>query len=265
MSGAGSLAYSTSTTKGLNIDWTDVGTSTNYVGIAISAPYNTGTPLNGVVRMNRGTANVFNGMEIGTYTNHGLRFITNATTENGEERMRITPTGTVGIGTTGPSYKLDVNGDVNIAAANVLRFGGTQVCASAGCTASSDARLKRNIQPLGGALASILKLQGVRYDWKDKAKYGTGNQIGFIAQDLEKVFPEVVITDPRSGLKSVAYDHLVAPIVESIKALFAMVTSHEERFQNLEIENKTLKSENAAIKSYLCAKDPTAPFCANEL
>jgi hypothetical protein len=135
------------------------------------------------------------------------------------QAMTIQSDGKVGIGLTGPSFLLDVNGDVNIAAANVLRFGGTQVCASAGCTAVSDRRLKEDIQPLQNSLDNILKLQGVSYYWIDKEKYGQSQQIGLIAQDLEKVFPQAVVTDQSSGLKSVAYDHLVAPLIEAFRSL----------------------------------------------
>jgi hypothetical protein len=64
------------------------------------------------------------------------------------------------------------------------------------CTSCSDAKLKRSVQPLVGALSQLLQLRGVTFEWKDPAKYGhereTGTQRGFIAQDVEKVFPQWV-------------------------------------------------------------------------
>ncbi len=168
--------------------------------------------------------------------------------------------GNVGIGTTPSSYKLDVNGDTNIASGSALRFGGTQVCTSAGCTSSSDERLKENIQPLEGSLEKILQLKGVEYDYKDKSKFGDKHQIGVIAQDIEKVFPEVVITDKQTGLKSVAYDHLIAPVVEAIKELFVEIFGLKEaqkvqelRLKKMEIENQELKMRLEKLEKKILA------------
>ncbi len=184
-------------------------------------------------------------------------------------RLVVNSSGNLGIGLTAPGYKLDVNGDVNIAAANVLRFGGTQVCASAGCTAVSDYRLKEDIRPLENSLDKILNLQGVSYDWIDKEKFGHSQQIGLIAQDLEKIYPQAVVTDSKSGLKSVAYDHLVAPLIEAFKELnqrigelFRASESHAREIASVkaqaEAENaakdqkiKALEQENAEIKARL--------------
>ncbi|MEK6774176.1 MAG: tail fiber domain-containing protein [Bdellovibrionota bacterium] len=194
-----------------------------------------------------------------TSTAHGsyIKFETTTSgTTSRTEKMRITPGGNVGIGLT-PTYKFDVNGDVNIAAASVLRFGGTQVCASAGCTAVSDRRLKEDIQPLENSLDNILKLQGVSYDWINKEKYGQSQQIGLIAQELEKVYPQAVVTDSKSGLKSVAYDHLVAPLIEAFKELNQRITelmatkADRSDVDKLKAENASLKQENADIKARL--------------
>lgn len=170
-------------------------------------------------------------------------------------------TGNVGIGTSTPGHKLDVEGDVNIGATYVLRFDGTQVCDSTGCTASSDKRLKENINPLTKALEKILLIQGVEYDYIDKKKYTGKHQVGVIAQDVEKVFPEVVKTDFKTGLKSVAYDHLVAPIIEAIKELFGLTQENTREIVSLKEKNKKLEEENAAIKAYFCQKDPEASIC----
>lgn len=192
-------------------------------------------------------------------------FIRFFTTQNNTtatlERMRIDHTGNIGIGTSTPGHKLDVEGDVNIGATYVLRFDGTQVCDSTGCTASSDKRLKENINPLTKALEKILLIQGVEYDYIDKKKYTGKHQVGVIAQDVEKVFPEVVKTDFKTGLKSVAYDHLVAPIIEAIKELFGLTQENTREIVSLKEKNKKLEEENAAIKAYFCQKDPEASIC----
>ncbi|MDD4976247.1 MAG: tail fiber domain-containing protein, partial [Bacteriovorax sp.] len=198
---------------------------------------------------------------------------------NGTERMHILSNGNIGIGNT-PGFKLDVTGDINTS--TVLRIAGTQICSIGGCTSSSDRKLKKNIKPLANSLDNILKLQGVGYDWKDKIKFTDKHQVGLIAQDLEKIYPEVVVTDPKSGLKSVAYGNLIAPVVEAIKELNKRVAelfrASEGQFKELasvKAENnqikadnfkiksvvEKLKQENAAIKAYLCGKDPKAAIC----
>ena len=136
-------------------------------------------------------------------------------------------TGRVGIGQTSIAtltYQLEVSGTVAIASGSALRIGNNNICTSGGCTSSSDIRLKENIKPLDFSLEKLLSLKGVQYDWKDKATYGDKHQVGFIAQELEKVYPEVVYTDKDSGLKSVSYGHLIAPMVEALKLIYVKVT-----------------------------------------
>jgi hypothetical protein len=175
-----------------------------------------------------------------------------STTPNGstmENQMVILGSGNVGVGTTSPGYKLDVNGDINIASGSALRFGGTSVCTSAGCTSSSDKTLKEHIQPLQGSLEKIVKLQGVEYDYKDKTKFTNKHQVGVIAQDVEKVYPEVVNTDSKSGLKAVAYDHLVAPLIEAFKTLYNRVIGIENHQASQDRDIASVKAENADLKA----------------
>jgi site-specific recombinase XerD len=118
------------------------------------------------------------------------------------ESMKIEGSGNVGINDSTPSYKLDVNGTIR----------------GYGITDSSDIRLKENITSLDSqtSLDKILSLQGIKYNWIDKETYGSADQIGFIAQDMESVIPELVKTDTQ-GYKSIAYGKLTAIIVEGIK------------------------------------------------
>ena len=85
-------------------------------------------------------------------------------------------------------------------------------------TSTSDERLKKNIEPLVGALEKLLKLKGVNYEWKEPEKHRSGPQMGFIAQDVEKAFPNWVHED-MDGFKGVDITQVEALEVESIRAL----------------------------------------------
>jgi hypothetical protein len=89
----------------------------------------------------------------------------------------------------------------------------------------SDIALKRNITPIEGSLKKVLSLQGVKFQYKDeieneatekKDKFNDDFRIGFIAQEVEKVFPEVVKEMP-DGTKAMTYTDLIAVLVEAIK------------------------------------------------
>ena len=78
-------------------------------------------------------------------------------------------------------------------------------------TALSDRTLKSNITTISDALNKVVSLRGVEFDWIESGGHG----IGVIAQEVEEVIPEVVLT--HMGLKSVAYGNLIAVLIEAIK------------------------------------------------
>lgn len=82
-------------------------------------------------------------------------------------------------------------------------------------TSPSDLRLKNNIRPIDHALDGVLNLRGVYFNWKDP-RSDKDTQVGVIAQEVEKVFPQVVYNHPN-GFKSVDYAHLVAVLIEAVK------------------------------------------------
>jgi hypothetical protein len=89
-------------------------------------------------------------------------------------------------------------------------------------TAFSDRRLKTDIEPITNALPKVMRMQGVHYKRNDvdDAK----EQIGVIAQDMETIVPEVVLTaDDEMQTKSVDYGKLCAVLIESIKELKAEI------------------------------------------
>ena len=122
-------------------------------------------------------------------------------------------------GNTGtPNWRLVVNTDNgNLAVAgNAFKPGG------GAWGSSSDGRLKENIRPIEGALESLLKLKGVSYEWKDPESQGglAGPQVGFVAQDVESVFPDWVGLDSE-GFKTLTIRGFEALVVEALKELKA--------------------------------------------
>lgn len=82
-------------------------------------------------------------------------------------------------------------------------------------SSSSDARLKTDVRPLRDALAGVQAMQGHRYQFR-AGKGPQGEQLGFLAQELEQVYPELVMTG-ADGLKSVNYAQLTPVLVEALK------------------------------------------------
>lgn len=104
-------------------------------------------------------------------------------------------------------------------------------------TQNSDSRLKTNIAPIPHALDKVMSLTGYQYNWKPALKRDSSLQIGLIAQNVESVLPELVITDPE-GNKSVAYQNMVGVLIEAIKEQQQMII-------NLEKEIKSMKRSNS--------------------
>ena len=91
-------------------------------------------------------------------------------------------------------------------------------------TAFSDERLKDNIETLEDGLDKVEQLRGVTY-----TRYGKEN-IGVIAQEIEKILPEIVLTaDDEMGTKSVDYSRITAVLIEAVKDLSARVKELESK------------------------------------
>ena len=89
---------------------------------------------------------------------------------------------------------------------------------------SSDKRLKENITPITNALDKLDKINGIEFDWvpKEGIHENEGHDIGVIAQEVEKVIPEIVQTRDN-GYKAVKYEKIVPLLIESIKELKAEI------------------------------------------
>jgi hypothetical protein len=185
------------------------------------------------------------------------------------ERMRITSAGNVGIGTTSPSARLGVSGSgtdsfaISINAANSTAngmtiylpgnrssdttyraislgddsavrfrvFGNGNVQNTNGSYGTiSDISIKENITDATVKLSDILKLKVRNFNFIGE----TNKQIGFIAQELEQVFPKLIDIDGETKLKSVKTSILIPMLVKSIQELSAENTSLINRIEALE-------------------------------
>jgi hypothetical protein len=143
----------------------------------------------------------------------------------------LMPPGRIGKILTGKLTKADV-----LAALGACATG----CAPGG--ACSDRRFKQNIAAIDSALYKVTKLQGVTFSWNKKdypRRFFTDEtQMGLIAQDVEAVIPEVVLTD-KEGFKSVAYDKLTAVLIEAVK----------EMKQRMNYQDSIIKVQDVRIKA----------------
>ena len=97
--------------------------------------------------------------------------------------------------------------------------------ASGNITAFSDERIKENIKPIDSALNKVKSLKGVYFN----KIYDKRKEIGLIAQEVEKILPEVVVD--TGDLKSVAYGNIVAVLIEAIKELSDIVDDLTEKIK----------------------------------
>ncbi|MBC8756460.1 tail fiber domain-containing protein [Kordia sp. YSTF-M3] len=184
---------------------------------ARSATYILGTDANGNVQQ---YSNNFNGVSLRcllvspqTPTNR----LTKVTSSGDLTCSQVFDNGTnVGVGTVTPTYKLSVNGPVH-SMANIF---------------ISDKKFKKNIVAIENPLETLLKLNGKKYDWRvgefDQYDFTDRKQIGFIAQEVKQIIPEIVHVD-KSGEHSMNYTALIPVLVEAIK---------EQQNQIILLENK---------------------------
>jgi hypothetical protein len=94
------------------------------------------------------------------------------------------------------------------------------------CCPFSDERLKTDVKRLENPTENLLKLHGVTFKWKQNNQA----DVGLIAQDVQKVYPQLVRTDGEH--LQVDYQKLVAPLIESVRELDARVKTLETALAN---------------------------------
>lgn len=181
-----------------------------------------GTDIAGNVRLY--DTNQFGANNNCNLTNHLVK----STGFGGSICSQIFDNGTnVGIGTTTPSNKLTVNGNIQ----------------SLSNTFLSDQKFKKNINKIENALENVLNLSGTTYDWRrqeyNEIEFSEKKQFGLIAQDVQKIFPELVDVS-EDGDHSLNYIGLIPILIEAIKDQQNQIIA----LQN-QINSNHLKSNNA--------------------
>lgn len=167
----------------------------------------------------------------------------------GGERLTISD-GRVGINTATPQQELHVQGKVLIGnvpavvpalppgAPPYALFVNGSILAQGPIIPQpfwSDERLKKDVTTLSGSLDTLLRLRGVQFYWKDPENVGVppGRQMGFIAQEVEKVLPEWV-TENANGYKVIAIDGFEALVIEALRELNESIDGVKARLDKLE-------------------------------
>lgn len=197
----------------------------------------TDTDANGISSIELGTGGNGNRLSYfditsdDTYTDYGFRIIRWNSGANSNTDFIHRGTGAFNLAANeAGAVNLMVNGTIRLQASN------TGICYNGSFGTCSDIRYKKNIIPIKDALASIKKINGVNYHWrKDEFKdkgFSDLKQYGVIAQDLEKTFPEMVITD-NDGYKSVDYSRLIPVLIEALKEQQNMIELQSHRIEGL--------------------------------
>ena len=196
---------------------------------------------------------------------------------NDTEQMRILASGNIGVGTSTPTEKFHIQGNLRVEGTTDCTLGG-----GAGATnCTSDQRLKDNITNIDNALDKIKSLNGVEFDWNEKATSPGLHSIGVIAQEVQREFPTAVIENSEGWL-AVDYAVLVSPLIEAVKELDrnqqmyklmsegieSSINENSRQIASLKSENEELKSEvqslkdeNTQMKQALCQLNSEFKFC----
>lgn len=159
---------------------------------------------------------------IGQYNDLTLRLLTEANAGN-IIMMPKNGSGNVGIGTTSPSYTLHVNGSVaGTSAYNNL----------------SDARLKKDVTTIENGLTQVMALRPVTFNWNKSVNpqltLDDKNHLGFIAQEVEAVVPQVISTaSDEMKTKSIAYSDLVPVLTKAIQEQQATIEAQQKQIDEL--------------------------------
>jgi len=180
-----------------------------------------------------GSGNIFIGFRAGhNETGSNKLYIANSPVDANVLIYGDFSTGRVGLGTKTLSYRLQLPNTADTSGRGL---------ANAWVTYSSR-RWKTNVEPIENALDKVEKLRGVYFDWKENGKH----DIGFIAEEVGEVIPEVVgYSEDGKNAESLDYPRIVALLVEAIKEQQKKIDALESALA----QNESLKQRIEALES----------------
>jgi hypothetical protein len=155
----------------------------------------------------------------------------------------------IGLGTSSPTQRLDVNGNARFRSIGSGAYSGVVNRKSDGTltTSTSDVRFKENVETLDNSLEKVLKLRGVSFTWKNNPEYGT--RIGFIAQEFEKVVPELAFINPEDGYMGINYAEMTAVLTEAMKEQQQLIESQQTEINDLNRKLEQLLQKFSEIEN----------------
>ena len=123
---------------------------------------------------------------------------------------------------------MQFNSDLTIIFQNTIYSNG------AAYSTGSDLRMKSNLVQFTNTLDDLKKITGYKFDITNKATGHTRKSAGVIAQDVEKVYPDFVVENPETGMKSLEYNTFIGVLVEAVKELTTKVETLEAKVAALE-------------------------------
>ena len=121
-------------------------------------------------------------------------------------------------------------------------------------TQASDERYKSNIKSLPGILNRVKMLQPVEYEWNKEEfpenNFPDGNQIGLIAQEVEKLFPEIIATN-QDGYKSIDYSKISVLLIQAMKEQQNEIEKQSDEIKKQSDEINKMKSDIEELKSMI--------------
>ena len=188
---------------------------------------------------NSATASDFVSLVIGQYNSSGSSVTNSATAFNTANTAFVIGNGTNGSNQS-DAFKVLFSGETTI---------GSDLEVKGNVLVSSDARLKANIVSLGSTLAKLLLIDGKRYTMKKDGK----QNIGVLAQDIQKVFPELVSTDDRDML-AVNYQGLVPVLINGLKEQDAKMKEQDAKMKEQDAKMKEQQKRLERLEAIISDK-----------
>ncbi|MCK4664469.1 MAG: tail fiber domain-containing protein [Bacteroidales bacterium] len=115
-------------------------------------------------------------------------------------------------------------------------------------TQNSDKRLKENIVNMENVLPNVLNINPVYFEFKNKKTHPSGRHIGFIAQEIEPLFPELIKKDSK-GFLSIEYSNMTAVLLQAIKEQQTIIEKQNKENEKLEMQLKQIMERLEKLES----------------